>query len=58
MADYVSFSNVPGNADCSWYSYCDMGKLCADCHTCGIGCPKYYVSQQRTAEHPSAPALT
>lgn len=42
MANYVSFSDVPGNQDCSWYSECDMSHLCEDCHTCGIGCPKYY----------------
>lgn len=42
MANYVSFSDVTGNHDCSWYSECDMSHLCEDCHTCGIGCPKYY----------------
>jgi hypothetical protein len=63
MADYVSFSNVPGNSDCSWYSECDMSKLCADCHACGIGCPKYYVSHaciQRfgvLGARPSTPCL-
>ena len=45
MANYVSYSNVPGNADCSWYSQCDMSRLCEDCSKCGIGCPKYYPYQ-------------
>ena len=42
MANYVSFSNVPGNSDCSWYAACDMDHLCEDCSRCGIGCPTYY----------------
>merc|ERR1740117_2713248 len=43
MANVVSFSNVPGNSDCSWYSACDMRHLCEDCSKdCGIHCPKYY----------------
>ena len=42
MANFVSFSNVPGNSDCSWYQSCNTGQLCENCHTCGIGCPKYY----------------
>lgn len=42
MASFVSFSNVPGNSDCSWYSSCDFDHLCEDCSQCGIGCPRYY----------------
>jgi len=41
-ANFVSFSNVAGNSDCSWYAACDMMHLCEDCSKCGIGCPKYY----------------
>ena len=41
----MSFSNVDGNSDCSWYSQCDMSHLCEDCSKCGIGCPKYYPYQ-------------
>lgn len=40
MAEYISFG--PVTDDCSWFSECDMSHLCEDCHTCGIGCPKYY----------------
>ena len=42
MANFVSFSNVPENSDCSWYASCDMSHLCEDCSKCGIGCPHYY----------------
>jgi hypothetical protein len=44
MADYVSFSDVAGNQDCSWYSAseCDFSNLCEDCSKCGLGCPHYY----------------
>merc|ERR1711871_1457307 len=45
MANFVSFSNVPGNTDCSWYQSCDFHNLCEDCSKCGIGCPKYYPYQ-------------
>jgi hypothetical protein len=31
MGNYASFSNVPGNQDCSWYSECDTSDLCKDC---------------------------
>jgi hypothetical protein len=53
MGNYASFSNVPGNQDCSWYSECDTSDLCKDCSkpasspTCppAPGCPKYYPYQ-------------
>ena len=45
MAKFVSFSDAPGNVDCSWYSVCDFDHLCEDCSKCGIGCPKYYPYQ-------------
>ena len=55
MANYVSYSNVPGNADCSWYSQCDMSRLCEDCSKCGIGCPKYYPYQSQVLHEAPAP---
>jgi hypothetical protein len=60
MANYVSFSNVPGNQDCSWYSECDMSHLCADCSTCGIGCPSYYPYKTQVLHDapPAGPATT
>ena len=61
MANFVSYSNVPGNSDCSWYSNCDFDHLCENCATCGIGCPKYFpytseVVRNATARAASAPA--
>jgi hypothetical protein len=53
MGNFASFSNVPGNQDCSWYSECDTSDLCVDCSkpssspSCpqSPGCPKYYPYQ-------------
>ena len=55
-ANYVSFSLA--SSDCSWYAACDMGRLCADCSTCGIGCPSYvpYASEVLRAAPPAPPA--
>lgn len=51
MASYVSFSDVPGNEDCSWYLDCDFSHLCEDCSKCGIGCPKYYPYQSEVLKN-------
>ena len=58
MANFVSFSLKDWNSDCSWYSACDMGHLCEDCSTCGIGCPSYvpYSSEVIKVAPPSPPA--
>lgn len=55
MADYVSFSDVKGNEDCSWYSAsaCDFHHLCEDCSKCGIGCPRYYPYQSELLRVPA-----
>ena len=55
MANFVSFSNVPGNSDCSWYVACDMRHLCEDCSKCGIGCPKYYPYESEVLHAVSPP---
>ena len=51
MANFVSFSNVPGNSDCSWYQECDMSNLCEDCSVC-LGCPKYYPYESKVLHGP------
>ena len=60
MANFVSFSLKDWNSDCSWYSACDMGHLCEDCSTCGIGCPSYvpYSSEVIKVAPPSPPPRT
>jgi sucrose-6-phosphate hydrolase SacC (GH32 family) len=58
MANFVSFSNVPGNADCSYYSSCDFGHLCEDCSKCGIGCPKYYPYESEVLHQAAAGGTT
>lgn len=57
MANFVSFSNVPANEDCSWYSSCDFQHLCADCSKCGIGCPAYYPYTSEVVRVPAAAAV-
>jgi hypothetical protein len=57
QANFVSFSNVPGNADCSWYHECNTKALCEDCHTCGIGCPKYYPYETEVIKKPETDAV-
>jgi hypothetical protein len=57
MANYVSFSNVPANSDCSWYAACDMGHLCEDCSKCGIGCPTYYPYQSEVLHDVAPPTM-
>merc|ERR1712176_1751982 len=56
MANFVSFSNVPGNSDCSWYQSCDFDHLCEDCSKCGIGCPEYYPYESEVLNEAPSPA--
>lgn len=58
MAAFVSYSDVPGNEDCSWYSECDFARLCEDCSKCGIGCPKYYPYQSEVIRAPTTLGTT
>lgn len=57
MASFVSFSNVPGNTDCSWFYRCDFAHLCEDCSKCGIGCPKYYPYESEVINKQAEPML-
>ena len=66
MGNVVSFSNVPGNSDCSWYENCDWDDKCMDCSKPGKncpaklpgqgGCPKYYPYQSEVIKKPSSEA--